>query len=79
MVVLRKRVKLNWKDFDLYFFIEWMKRLLFDLLKIWLVGFVFLVVEIVVNMFVIWKIKCEYLVFFGCCDFLSYVYFVFNG
>lgn len=79
MAVLRKRAKSNWKDFDSHFFIEWMKRLLFDPSKTWLVGLALLVAEIVVNMLVIWKIKCEYLVFPGRCDLLSHVHFVFNG
>lgn len=57
MAVLRKRAKSNWKDFDSHFFIEWMKRLLFDPSKTWLVGLALLVAEIVVNMLVIWKIK----------------------
>ena len=74
MAVLRKRAKSNWKDFDSHFFIEWMKRLLFDPSKTWLVGLALLVAEIVVNMLVIWKIKCEYLVFPFRCD----LHFVFN-
>ena len=60
MAVLRKGAKSKWKDFDSHFFIEWMKRLLFDPSKTWLVGLALLLAEIVVNILVIWKIKCEY-------------------
>jgi len=60
MAVLRKRAKSKWKDFDLHFLMEWMKKLLFDPSMTWLVGLGLLLAEIVVNMLVIWKIKCEY-------------------
>ena len=62
MAVLRKRAKPKWKDFDLHFSIEWIKTLLFDPSKTWLVGLALLLAEIVVNVLVIWKIKCEYFV-----------------
>ena len=60
MAVLRRGAKSKWKDFDSHFVIEWMKRLLFDPSKTWLVGLALLLAEIVVNILVIWKIKCEY-------------------
>lgn len=60
MAVLRKRSKAKWRDFDLQFLIEWIKRLLFDPSKTWVVGLGLLLAEIVVNILVIWKIKCEY-------------------
>ena len=62
MAVLRKKGKSKWKDFDLHFVIEWIKRLLFDPSKTWLVGLGLLLAEIVVNVLVIWKIKCEYFI-----------------
>ncbi|XP_020617022.1 dol-P-Man:Man(5)GlcNAc(2)-PP-Dol alpha-1,3-mannosyltransferase-like [Orbicella faveolata] len=57
MAVLRKRGKSKWKEFDLHFLIEWVKGLLFDPSKTWLVGLGLLLAEIVVNILVIWKIK----------------------
>ena len=60
MAVVKKRAKSKWKDFDLQFLIEWTKRLLFDPSKAWIVGLGLLLAEIVVNILVIWKIKCEY-------------------
>lgn len=60
MAVLRKRGKSKWRDFDLQFVIEWIKILLFDPSKTWVVGLGLLLAEIVVNVLVIWKIKCEY-------------------
>ena len=59
MAVPRKRVKSKGKDFDLQFLIEWIKKLLFDPTKTWMVGLGLLLAEIVVNVVVIWKIKCE--------------------
>jgi len=60
MAVLKKRAKSKWKDFNLHFLMEWIKRLLFDPSMTWLVGLGLLLAEIVVNVLVIWKIKCEY-------------------
>ena len=60
MAVLRKKRKLQWKDLNVQFVIEWIKILLFDPSKTWVVGLVLLFAEIVVNVIVIWKIKCEY-------------------
>lgn len=61
MAVLRKRAKSKWKDFDLQFLIEWIKRLLFDPSMTWIVGLGLLLAEVVVNILVIWKIKCEFI------------------
>lgn len=61
MAVLRKRAKSKGRDFDLQFLIEWIKQLLFDPSKTWVVGLGLLFAEIVVNVVVIWKIKCEYI------------------
>ena len=60
MAVLRKKGKSQWKDLKVQFVIEWIKILLFDPSKTWVVGLVLLFAEIVVNVTVIWKIKCEY-------------------
>lgn len=60
MAVLRKKGKSQWKDLNVQFVIEWIKILLFDPSKTWVVGLVLLFAEIVVNVIVIWKIKCEY-------------------
>ena len=62
MAVLRKRANSKWKDLDLHLLTEWIKRLLFDPSKTWVVGLGLLLAEIVVNVLVIWKIKCEYFV-----------------
>jgi len=58
MAVPRKRAKSKGRDFDLQFLIEWIKQLLFDPTKTWMVGLGLLLAEIVVNVVVIWKIKC---------------------
>lgn len=60
MAVLRKKGKSHWKYLNVQFVIEWIKILLFDPSKTWVVGLVLLFAEIVVNVMVIWKIKCEY-------------------
>ena len=60
MAVLRKKGKSQWKYLNVQFVIEWIKILLFDPSKTWVVGLVLLFAEIVVNVMVIWKIKCEY-------------------
>lgn len=60
MAVLRKKGKSQWKYLNVQFVIEWIKILLFDPSKTWVVGLVLLFAEIVVNVIVIWKIKCEY-------------------
>ena len=59
MAVLKKRGKSKGPDFNLQFIIEWIKRLLFDPTKTWIVAVGLLLAEIVVNVVVIWKIKCE--------------------
>ena len=59
MAVLKKRGKSKGPDFDLQFLIQWLKRLLFDPTKTWIVALGLLFAEIVVNVAVIWKIKCE--------------------
>lgn len=59
MAVLKRREKSKARDFDLAFLIEWIKRLLFDPTKTWIVALALLFAEIVVNVAVIWKIKCE--------------------
>ena len=51
-------MKSKGKYFDLQFLIEWIKQLLFDPTKTWMVGLGLLLAEIVVNVVVIWKIKC---------------------
>ena len=66
MAVLRKKGKSQWKYLNVQFVIEWIKILLFDPSKTWVVGLVLLFAEIVVNVMVIWKIKCEYNNYF--CD-----------
>lgn len=75
MAVLRKRGKSKWKEFDLHFLIEWVKGLLFDPSKTWLVGLGLLLAEIVVNILVIWKIKCEYC-FVNCFEIWFSPFFV---
>ncbi|RMX55970.1 hypothetical protein pdam_00023997 [Pocillopora damicornis] len=57
MAVLRKKGKSQWKYLNVQFVIEWIKILLFDPSKTWVVGLVLLFAEIVVNVIVIWKIK----------------------
>lgn len=59
MAVPRKRGKSADRDFDLQSLFEWVKKLLFDPSKTWIVGIGLLFAEIVVNIVVIWKIKCE--------------------
>lgn len=59
MAVLKKRRKSKGPDFNLQFIVEWIKRLLFDPTKTWIVALGLLFAEIVVNVAVIWKIKCE--------------------
>ena len=59
MAVLRKRAESKGRDVDLQFVIEWVKTLLFDPTYTWTVGLGLLFAEIVVNIVVIWKIKCE--------------------
>ena len=59
MAVLRKRGKSKDWDFDLQSLLEWVKKLLFDPSRTWIVGIGLLFAEIVVNIVVIWKIKCE--------------------
>ena len=59
MAVPRKRAKSKDRDFDLQSLFEWVKNLLFDPSKTWIVGIGLLFAEIVVNIVVIWKIKCE--------------------
>lgn len=59
MAVLRRRGKFKDRDFDLQSLFEWVKNLLFDPSKTWIVGIGLLFAEIVVNIVVIWKIKCE--------------------
>lgn len=61
MAVLRKRAKSKWKDFDLQSLIEWTKRLLFDPSMTWIVALGLLLAEVVVNILVIWKIKCKFI------------------
>lgn len=61
MATLKKKGKSKWKDFNVQFVIEWIKILLFDPSKTWVVGLGLLLGEIVVNVIVIWKIKCEYI------------------
>lgn len=60
MVILKKRGKVRGRYLNFLCFFEWIKELLFDFIKIWIVVIGFFVVEIVVNVGVIWKIKCEY-------------------
>ena len=60
MAILKKRARSKWKDFDLRFLIEWIKTLLLDPSKTWIVGAGLLFAEVVVNIVVIWKIKCKY-------------------
>ena len=60
MAVLKKRARSKWKDFDLHFLIEWIKTLSFDPSKTCIVGAGLLFAEVVVNIVVIWKIKCKY-------------------
>lgn len=60
MAVLKKRTKSKWKDFDLRFLIKWIKTLLLEPSKTWIVGAGLLFAEVVVNIVVIWKIKCKY-------------------
>lgn len=57
MAALKKKGKSKWKDFNVQFVIEWIKILLFDPSKTWVVGLGLLLGEIVVNVIVIWKIK----------------------
>ena len=76
MAVLRKRGKSKWRDFDLQFVIKWIKILLFDPSKTWVVGLGLLLAEIVVNVLVIWKIKCEYRLIIYCNVFFGFFYFV---
>ena len=59
MAVPRKRAKSKDRDFDLQSLFEWVKNLLFDPSKTWIVGIGLLFAEMVVNIVVIWKIKCE--------------------
>ena len=59
MAVPRKRGKSTDRDFDLQSLFEWVKKLLFDPSRTWIVGIGLLFAEIVVNIVVIWKIKCE--------------------
>ena len=59
MAVLRKRAKSKERDFDLQFVIDWVKLLLFDPSNTWIVGLGLLFAEVVVNIVVIWKIKCK--------------------
>lgn len=59
MAVLRKKGKSKERDFDLQSLFEWVKKLLFDPSRTWIVGIGLLFAEIVVNIVVIWKIKCE--------------------
>lgn len=59
MAVLKKRVKTKVKHFDLLLLVQWTKELLFDPTKTWIVAVALLLAEIVVNVGVIWKIKCE--------------------
>ena len=68
MAVLRKKGKSQWKYLNVQFVIEWIKILLFDPSKTWVVGLVLLFAEIVVNVIVIWKIKCEYNNNYYSCD-----------
>lgn len=60
MAVLGKRGKSKDKDLDLQSLFEWVKKLLFDPSRTWIVGIGLLFAEIVVNFVVIWKIKCEW-------------------
>ena len=60
MAVPKKRAKTKWRSLNLPFLLEWIKALLFDPSKTWIVGLALLLAEIVVNILVIWKIKCEY-------------------
>ncbi|CAH3038664.1 unnamed protein product [Porites lobata] len=57
MAVPRKRGKSKDRDFDLQSLFEWVKNLLFDPSKTWIVGIGLLFAEMVVNIVVIWKIK----------------------
>ena len=59
MAVPRKRGKSKDWDFDLQSLLEWVKKLLFDPSRTWIVGIGLLFADIVVNIVVIWKIKCE--------------------
>ena len=59
MAVLKKRVKTKAKHFDLLLLVQWAKELLFDPTKTWIIAGALLLAEIVVNVGVIWKIKCE--------------------
>lgn len=59
MAVPRKRGKSKHRNFDLQSLLEWVKKLLFDPSRTWIVGIGLLFAEIVVNIVVIWKIKCE--------------------
>lgn len=59
MAVPRKRGKSKDRNFDLQSLLEWVKKLLFDPSRTWIVGIGLLFADIVVNIVVIWKIKCE--------------------
>ena len=60
MAVVKKRTKAKGTVFDLNAFVAWMKTLLLDPSKTWIVAITLLLAEILVNMVVIWKVKCKY-------------------
>ena len=60
MAILKKRGKVRGRYLDFLRLFERIKELLFDPTKTWIVAIGLLVAEIVVNVGIIWKIKCEY-------------------
>lgn len=61
MAVVRKKPKKDKSKFDLNTVVEWVKSLFLDAKNTWIIALVLFCAEIVVNIAVVWKIRCEFL------------------
>lgn len=58
--VARKRGKKDRSEFDFHTVLQWMKSLFLDPKNTWIIGLGLFCAEIVANILVVWKIRCEF-------------------